>query len=96
MAERRSVESEQSGQAHGSAEEEEPLFPIRGYVLLNVLFWLFCAVEVLIVRLWLKEIQGVFFFFGLLAIGFTVVSIYECIHDRLTARSGRAQGSQSL
>ncbi|MBM3334753.1 hypothetical protein FJY63_08835, partial [Candidatus Sumerlaeota bacterium] len=91
--ERPSTESKSSEQARDSGGDEEPLFPIRGYVLLNVLFWLFCAVEVLIVRLWLKEIQGVFFFFGLLAIGFTVVSIYECVHDRLTARSNRAQGS---
>jgi len=90
MAERRSVESEQTGQTQGTPEEEEPLFPISGYILLNVVFWLFCAVEVLIVRLWLKEIHGVLFFFGLLAIGFTVVSAYDCIHDRLTGRSRRA------
>ena len=72
----------------GSGDSEhEPLFPIRGYIWLNVFFWVFCAIEVLVVRWWLEDIQGVIFFFLLLAIGFTVVSIYDCLYDRLAARS---------
>jgi len=76
----------------GGPLEEESLFPVRGYVWLNLIFWAFCAVEVLIVRLWLKDIQGVVFFFGLLAAGFTIVSIYDCLYDRIAARRAAERG----
>ena len=69
----------------GSEEPGEPLFPIQGYIWLNLFFWAFCAFEVLLVRWWFKDVRGVIFFFGLLAIGFTVVSIYDCLYDRLHA-----------
>lgn len=72
-------------------EEDEGLFPISGYIALNVFFWAFCVGEVLLIRWWLKEIRGVVFFFGLLAVGFTLVSIYDCIYDRLVARSHRKE-----
>ncbi|MCX8038045.1 MAG: hypothetical protein N3D11_13525 [Candidatus Sumerlaeia bacterium] len=62
----------------------DPPFPIYGYLIINVVFWLFCALEILLVRAWIKETQGVVFFFVILAIGFTVVSIFDCIYDRLT------------
>jgi len=74
--------------------EREPLFPIQGYVLLNLLFWAFCALEVVIIRLWLKDITGVIFFFAILAIGFAAVSIYDCVYDRLPRRSGEQPDSQ--
>ena len=74
-------------------EEREPLFPIKGYIFLNLFFWAFCAGEVLLIKWWLKDIRGVVFFFSLLAVGFTVVSIYDCIYDRLTARPAPREGA---
>ncbi len=71
--------------------EVEPLFPVRGYVLLNVLFWGFCALEAVLIRLWLGDIQGVIFFFVLLSIGFTVVSVYDAIYDRMRLRTRERQ-----
>jgi len=71
-------------------EDEQP-FPIQGYLRLNLLFWAFCIVEILIIRLWLKDVQGVIFFFALLAIGFTLVSIYDGVYDRMASRS-RSKG----
>jgi len=67
--------------------ELEPVFPVRGYVLLNLIFWAFCALEIFVIRLWLKDVQGVIFFFALLALGFVIVSIYDAIYDRLRARA---------
>jgi len=85
MSDRSENKSEEPLRSEDS--EKEPLFPVRGYILLNILFWAFCIVEVLIIRWWLKDIQGIVFFFGLLAIGFTLVSIYDGVYDRMTARS---------
>jgi hypothetical protein len=69
--------------------DEDTLFPVKGYIFLNLLFWAFCAGEVLIIRWWLKDVQAVIFFFVLLAAGFTIVSIYDCVYHRLAARSRR-------
>jgi len=80
-------EPEESGEGEGP-------FSIQGYILLNVFFWAFCAAEVVIVRLWLKDTTGVIFFFGLLAVGFTAVSIYDCVSDRLGRRRGEADDGQ--
>ena len=71
----------------GDDLEREPPFPVRGYVWLNLLFWAFCLVEVLVIRWWLKDIQGVIFFFALLAVGFTLVSIYDALYDRAAIRA---------
>jgi len=70
----------------GENQEQETMFPVRGYVILNLCFWAFCVVEILIVRWWLKDIQGVIFFFLLLAIGFTAVSVYDGLYDRMTLK----------
>jgi len=66
--------------------EREPSFPVRGYIMLNLFFWAFCLVEILLFRWWLKDIQGIIFFFGLLAVGFTLVSIYDAAYDRVATR----------
>jgi len=84
MSDQQEVESPEPA---GSGEDQpEPLFPSQGYIWLNLLFWAFCVGEVLLIRWWLKDVTGVIFFFGILAVGFTVVSVYDCIHDRLRAR----------
>jgi len=90
MADRSDKQPHQPPAAESS--QEEPLFPVRGYVILNVVFWAFCIVEILIIRWWLRDIQGVIFFFALLAIGFTLVSIYDALYDRAMARSRKSQG----
>lgn len=79
---------------NGSPEQlsaEDALFPIRGYVYLNLILWGFCLIMILLIRWWLKDIQGVIFFFMLLAIGFALVSVYDAVFDRLELRSGATQ-----
>ena len=93
MAERKEKPSDSAGEMISNGEQQ--LFPIRGYVWLNVLFWAFCAVEILIIYLWLKDIRGVFFFFALLAVGFTLVSVYDCLYDRLFAATSERPDSTS-
>jgi hypothetical protein len=76
-------------------------FPVQGYLILNAVFWAFCILEIIVVRIWLKDIQGVIFFFILLAVGFSAVSVYDWACDRLavlsekeeSAGEGAAEGS---
>ena len=56
---------------------------LKGYVILNVLFDAFCVFQLLFIRFTLHETRGLYFFFGLLMIGFLVVSIYDYVYDRL-------------
>lgn len=66
------------------------LFSVAEYLLLNVVFDLFCIVQLVIVRVVLRETRGLYFFFALLMLGFFAVSVFDYIYDRLTARSAQA------
>jgi hypothetical protein len=55
----------------------------RGYVVMNVLFDVFCILQLFFIRFTLHETRGLYFFFGLLMLGFFVVSIYDYAYDRL-------------
>jgi hypothetical protein len=77
-----------------STGREQP-FPLYGYVVLNLMFWAFCGIEILLVKWWLNDIKGVFFFFVLLALGFTAVSVYDFLYDRVIAPVPAATGDGS-
>jgi type III secretory pathway component EscU len=63
--------------------EPEPLFPLKGYLILNGIFWAYCLIQ-LLVLLWLfRDIVGLIFFFVVLGVGFTLVSIYDYTYDRI-------------
>lgn len=56
---------------------------LTGYLLLNVVFDVFCVLQLLFIKTTLRETRGLYFFFGLLMAGFLVVSIYDYLYDRL-------------
>jgi hypothetical protein len=56
---------------------------LKGYVLLNLMFDAFCILQLLFIRFTLHETRGLYFFFGLLMVGFLVVSVYDYVYDRL-------------
>lgn len=56
---------------------------VKGYVLLNLIFDAFCIFQLLFIRFTMHETRGLYFFFGLLMVGFFVVSIYDYVYDRL-------------
>ncbi len=62
--------------------EEQP-FPVRGYVIINVLFYAFLGLVFLVTWLIQRgEIAGLIpFLFGL-AVIFTLVSVYDGVFDR--------------
>ncbi len=63
-------------------KENSELFPLKGYIILNIIFYLFCALQLFIVKKAGGETEGLFFFFGVIAIGFTIVSIFDYLYDR--------------
>jgi hypothetical protein len=69
-----------------ATQAESRLCSIKEYILLNVIFDAFCLLQLLLVRLFLGESRGLYFFFALLMIGFLFVSIFDYLYDRVTAR----------
>lgn len=63
------------------------LFSVREYLLLNVIFDAFCVLQLVLVRLFLRETRGLYFFFGLIMIGFLLVSIFDYFYDRMSVRT---------
>lgn len=83
---------EQTDQQESGEEkkDETELFPIKGYIILNLIFYVFCFFQVLIVHKAGGESEGLFFFFLTIALGFTVVSIFDCLYDRYKYRKNQA------
>jgi hypothetical protein len=72
--------------AHAVAVPAEPanpeLFSLKQYLLMNVIFDVFCILQLVIVKLVIHETRGLYFFFGLLMLGFLAVSIFDYVYDR--------------
>lgn len=49
---------------------------------MNLLFDAFCILQLVIVKVVIRETRGLYFFFGLLMLGFLVVSIFDYVYDR--------------
>lgn len=65
-------------------EEADPeRFSALEYLFVNALFWVFCLVNLLVAKWYMGEMTGLFFFFGVMALGFTTVSVIAYLHDRL-------------
>jgi hypothetical protein len=62
------------------------LFSVKQYVLLNVVFDAFCILQLVLCRVFIRETRGLYFFFGLLMIGFLLVSVFDYVYDRLATR----------
>lgn len=58
---------------------------LRSYLLMNGVFIAFCILQLLFIRITLNEVKGLYFFFGLLIVGFAVVSVYDYIYDRIAS-----------
>jgi|GEM_PF-545620 len=67
-------------------EAQDSLFSLKGYIILNVIFWGYCLLQVIILRWIYRDAMGIIFFFTVLATGFTVVSIYDYIYDRIALK----------
>ncbi len=68
---------------------------LRDYVLMNVYFDVFCLVQLILVRLFLRETRGMYFFFGMLMIGFLLVSIFDYLYEKAYAKEKNVPSASS-
>ena len=52
------------------------------YLVANLVFMAFCALQLVIVKAVIGETQGLYFFFAVLVIGFLLVSLFDYSYDR--------------
>ena len=64
----------------------EALFPLKGYIILNLIFWAFCIIQMLALRWIFKDSICIYFFFTVLGAGFTIASFFDYFYDRIAAR----------
>ena len=58
-------------------------FTPAAYLAMNAVFWGFCILNLIFITQTLRESRGLYFFFGILMIGFSAVSVYDYLFDRL-------------
>ena len=64
-------------------EESDPeRFTALEYLVVNGVFWVFCVVNLVVAQWFLGEATGLYFFFGIMATGFTVACLLSYLHDR--------------
>jgi hypothetical protein len=74
-------------------EADELRISLRDYILLNLFFDVFCVVQLVLVRLFIRETRGMYFFFILLMLGFLIVSVFDFFYER--ALDDKLAGSAS-
>ena len=83
MDKKRGQQKEHEEAGRNDFPEPEPLFPFKGYLILNIIFWVYCIIQMLVLRWLFRDTIGLFFFFTVLGVGFTLVSAYDYIFDRV-------------
>ena len=63
--------------------DARPVGQLQQYLLINLCFWLFCVIELLFLRLLLRDFAGLYFFFGFLAVAFSIVTIFDFVASRM-------------
>lgn len=71
----------------GSSFETESHFPLKGYLILNLIFWTYCILQLVVLSWLFKDVVGLIFFFVVLGVGFTLVSFYDYIYDRIAYKN---------
>src|SRR5690606_22696936 len=56
---------------------------LRDYVNMNLIFAGFCIVQLVIVRMLLRDFAGLYFFFGFLICAFLIASIFDYFSEKL-------------
>lgn len=64
-------------------------------VQMNIIFWLFCALMLIVAWFWVGEGVGLLFFFVYLGCAFTVVSIFDLIYDRFSDKNKENDNTQN-
>ena len=86
----KSVKKKKKKPAVNAANKDS--FGIKDYAVINLIFWAFCIALYFVVWLLTGENTGLTFLFGVLAIGFTLMSIFDGLYDHFT--KGKKVGAQ--
>ena len=65
------------------------------YALLNGIFIAFCMVQLVIVRMLLPDMLGLYFFFGFLIVAFALVSVFDYLAGRIITDEGEMEVKQT-
>jgi hypothetical protein len=73
------------GRKAGSAlfQDAHGRFTLSAYIFMNVIFDVFCVLNLIFITQSLRENRGLYFFFGILMAGFFMVSVYDFLFDRI-------------
>ena len=67
---------------------------LKGYVFINLIFWAFCAIQILVLKWMIRDLAGLYYFFGILAVSFTIVSIYDYVFDTIYEKRSLPKDSE--
>ena len=97
MAKRKNKNQVKPDSPTGESLQPEALFPLKGYIILNILFWAYCLIQLLVLTWLFRDVVGLIFFFIVLGVGFTLVSIYDYVYDRIAYKktAGENKADQS-
>ncbi|MCG3196370.1 MAG: hypothetical protein GHCLOJNM_00843 [bacterium] len=76
------VEPVRPVEAERLPEADPERFSALEYLVVNAVFWLFCLVNLWVVQWFMGESTGLFFFFGIMAVGFSAACLLSYLHDR--------------
>jgi hypothetical protein len=91
MTKKKSEKPPESREHSDQIIEADGLFPLKGYIILNVIFWLFCILQMGALKWLYRDAMGIIFFFIFLPVGFTLVSIYDYVFDRIASKNKSSQ-----
>ncbi len=76
-----------------NASEQSQRFTFKGYVIINLIFWAYCLLQFFVVKWLIRDMTGLIFFFVVLAVGFTLVSIYDGLYERFSRPEGTEESA---
>lgn len=73
-----------SGRSESAALITSPgSLQIKDYVFLNLIFAVFCIVQLLILRVLISDFAGLYFFFGFIMCAFFITSVFDCMAEKM-------------
>jgi len=60
---------------------EEKIFSFKDFIIVNGIFWLYCIIQIILIKIFVGELTGMVYFFGVLAIGFTLMYFFNFFFD---------------
>ena len=62
-------------------QKEEKRFSFKDFIVVNGIFWVYCIIQIILIKIFVGELTGMVFFFGVLAIGFTLMYFINFFFD---------------